>query len=78
LGRRRAEVFASLATPISTLGLARRLGASPAGVSAHLRALREAGLVIGRREGRAVLYGRTPLGDALVRPGPAPTPAGPG
>jgi CRP-like cAMP-binding protein len=67
LGRRRAEVLARLATPVSTLDLATRLRASPAGVSAHLRALREAGLVSGRREGREVLYARTPLGDALLR-----------
>jgi DNA-binding transcriptional ArsR family regulator len=78
LGRRRAEVLAALATPVSTLELAHRLGASPAGVSAHLKALRDAGLVTGRREGRAVLYARTPLGDGLLRPGRAPRPAGPG
>ena len=67
LGGRRAEVLAGLATPVSTLDLAARLHASPAGVSAHLTALREAGLVTGRREGRAVLYARTPLGDALLQ-----------
>jgi DNA-binding transcriptional ArsR family regulator len=78
LGRRRAEVLAGLATPVSTLDLAARLRASPAGVSAHLKALREAGLVLGRREGRAVLYARTPLGDALLRPDRAATPGGPG
>ena len=70
LGRRRAQVLAALTTPRSTLELARRLPASPAGVSAHLKALREAGLVAGRREGRAVRYARTPLGDALLRPAP--------
>jgi hypothetical protein len=68
LGGRRAEVLAGLATPVSTLDLAARLQASPAGVSAHLTALRAAGLVTGRREGRAVLYTRTPLGDALLQP----------
>jgi Family of unknown function (DUF5937)/Helix-turn-helix domain len=67
LGRRRAEVLVALMTPVSTLDLAARLRASPAGTSAHLKALREAGLVTGRREGRAVLYTRTPLGDALLR-----------
>ena len=67
LGRRRADILAGLATPASTVDLAARLRASPAGVSAHLKALREAGLVTGRREGRAVLYARTPLGDALLR-----------
>jgi DNA-binding transcriptional ArsR family regulator len=81
LGRRRAEVIAALATPRSTLELARRLEASPAGTSAHLKALRAAGLVGARREGREVLYARTPLGDALLRgagSGPAPTTAAPG
>jgi DNA-binding transcriptional ArsR family regulator len=78
LGERRAEVLAALGTPVSTLGLARRMGASPAGVSAHLKALRDAGLAGARREGREVLYARTPLGDALLRPGRAPTPADPG
>jgi hypothetical protein len=67
LGPRRAEILAGLATPVSTLDLATRLHASPAGVSAHLKALRSAGLVTGRREGRAVLYARTPAGDALLR-----------
>ncbi|MDX6656571.1 MAG: hypothetical protein QOH62_1364 [Solirubrobacteraceae bacterium] len=67
LGRRRAGVLTGLATPVSTLDLAARLGASPAGVSAHLHALRAAGLVAGAREGRAVLYARTPAGDALLR-----------
>jgi DNA-binding transcriptional ArsR family regulator len=76
LGRRRADVLAGLATPVSTLALAARLQASAAGVSAHLKALREAGLVTGRREGREVLYARTPLGDALLRPDRAATPAG--
>ena len=32
----------------------------------HVTALRDAGLVTGRREGRAVLYVRTSLGDALA------------
>ena len=75
LGRRRAQVLAGLGTPVSTLALAARLRASPAGVSAHLKALRDAGLVSARREGREVLYARTPLGDGLLRPGRAPTPA---
>jgi DNA-binding transcriptional ArsR family regulator len=78
LGRRRAQVLAALGTPVSTLGLADRLRASPAGVSAHLKALRDAGLASARREGREVLYARTPLGDALLRPGRAPMPADPG
>ena len=40
--------------------------AQPGERSHHLTALRDAGLVTGRREGRAVLYVRTSLGDALA------------
>jgi DNA-binding transcriptional ArsR family regulator len=50
----------------STTEVAERLQISPANASHHLTALRDAGLLAGRREGRAVLYVRTPLGDALV------------
>jgi DNA-binding transcriptional ArsR family regulator len=67
LGARRAEVLMTLDRPVATLEVARRLGASPAGVSAHLQILRRAGLVHGRRDGRAVLYGRTRAGDLLIR-----------
>jgi DNA-binding transcriptional ArsR family regulator len=67
LGPRRAAVLLGLDRPASTLDLARRLRASPAGVSAHLGVLRRAGLVIGRRSGRAVLYGRTRAGERLIR-----------
>jgi DNA-binding transcriptional ArsR family regulator len=67
LGRRRAAVLAGLADAATTQELARRLAASPAGVSEHLSVLRRAGLISGRREGRAVRYARTPAGDALVR-----------
>jgi DNA-binding transcriptional ArsR family regulator len=67
LGRRRAGILAGLGEPATTQELARRLAASPAGVSEHLAVLRRAGLVRGRREGRAVHYARTAAGDALVR-----------
>ncbi len=67
LGRGRARVLGALEAPVSTTELARRLHASPAGVSAHLRVLARAGLAAPAREGRAVLYSRTPLGDALWR-----------
>ena len=67
LGARRAEILLMLDRPAATLEVARRLRASPAGVSAHLQVLRRAGLVGGRREGRAVLYGRTRAGDQLIR-----------
>jgi DNA-binding transcriptional ArsR family regulator len=67
LGARRAEVLLALDRPVATSELAARLGASPAGVSAHLKILRRAGLVDGRRAGRHVLYGRTRAGDLLLR-----------
>jgi DNA-binding transcriptional ArsR family regulator len=76
LGSSRAAMLADLAAPRSTTDLAERLSLSPATASHHLAALRDAGLVTGRRDGRSVLYVRTALGDALVgggldRPGDA-------
>jgi uncharacterized protein DUF5937/helix-turn-helix protein len=67
LGRRRAAILATLGAPTATTDLARRLGASPAGVNEHLGVLRRAGLVRAARDGRRVLYSRTPTGDALLR-----------
>jgi DNA-binding transcriptional ArsR family regulator len=66
VGRSRAAILAALDAPRSTTELARTLGATPGGVSQHLGVLRGAGLVSGQREGRSVLYVRTPLADALV------------
>jgi len=66
LGAKRAALLAALDAPRSTTELAPRLSLSPATTSHHLLALRDAGLVTGRREGRAVLYARTPTGDALL------------
>lgn len=74
LGARRAAVLLALDRPVATLELAARLGASPAGVSAHLKVLRRAGLVDGRRAGRHVLYGRTRAGDLLLRAAQAAAP----
>jgi Family of unknown function (DUF5937)/Helix-turn-helix domain len=67
LGRRRAAILSTLGTPAATSDLAARLGASPAGVNEHLGVLRRAGLVRAARDGRRVLYSRTPTGDALLR-----------
>ena len=66
LGATRATVLADLAAPRSMMEDAGRLQISPANASHHLTALRDAGLLTSRREGRAVLYVRTSLGDALV------------
>jgi hypothetical protein len=67
LGRRRAEILATLGTPAATTDLAERLAASAAGVNEHLGVLRRAGLVRAARDGRRVLYERTAMGEALVR-----------
>jgi DNA-binding transcriptional ArsR family regulator len=67
LGRGRARVLGGLEAPATTTELARRLRMSPAGVSAHLRVLARAGLAATTREGRTVLYNRTPLGEDLWR-----------
>ena len=65
IGRRRARILLELDRPASTLDLARRVDASPGGVSEHLKVLRRAGLVSGRREGKQVIYVRTAKGDGL-------------
>ncbi|MEU8772961.1 DUF5937 family protein [Streptomyces sp. NPDC048606] len=66
LGRVRAEVLCALREPAATTDLARRLRLAPSTVSAHLKALRAAGLLVAARQGRVVLYERTPLGIALA------------
>jgi DNA-binding transcriptional ArsR family regulator len=72
VGRGRARILTALGAEASTTELARRLAASPAGVSEHLGVLRRAGLVRARREGRSVLYSRTAVGDALTTPASSP------
>ncbi|WP_214411977.1 DUF5937 family protein [Sphaerisporangium fuscum] len=69
VGRSRARLLAELDAPASTTELARRTGLAAGGVSAHLSRLRAAGLVTSHRAGAVVLYARTSLGDALLRPG---------
>ena len=49
-----------------TTELAERMDMSAPGVSHHLIALRDAGLVTARRDGRAVLYVRTAPAEALL------------
>lgn len=66
LGTTRAAVLAALEAPAATTELATRLSLSPATASHHLTALRDAGLIAGRREGRLVLYARTEAADALL------------
>src|SRR5713101_2798190 len=66
LGRTRARVLTALDQPISTTTLASVTELSPAGVSRHLLALRDAGLVSAARHGHEVRYRRTELGSALL------------
>ncbi|MEV4544442.1 ArsR/SmtB family transcription factor [Micromonospora echinaurantiaca] len=70
LGRTRAALLHELAVPTSTTELADRCGLTPGTVSAHLGALRAAGLVGAHRAGRFVLYARTTAAEALVAAAP--------
>lgn len=71
LGKSRARLLDLLAEPQPTIELARRLRVTPSAVSQHLRVLHSTGLIARARDGRTVLYRRTPLGDQLA--GPTPT-----
>jgi DNA-binding transcriptional ArsR family regulator len=66
IGRTRARVLVELREPASTTQLARALGIPFGSAGDHLRALRRAGLLDSARDGRSVLYRRTPLGDMLA------------
>ncbi|WP_433250806.1 ArsR family transcriptional regulator [Streptosporangium sp. CA-135522] len=66
LGRSRTILLAELAAPASTTDLAHRTGISAAGVSQHLTALRDAGMVSAHRAGRSVLYARTAVAESLL------------
>ena len=70
LGAPRARLLALLGEPLATVELARRLRVTPSAVSQHLRVLHAAGLVTRARDGRQVLYRRSPLGDQLVPASP--------
>lgn len=71
IGQTRAALLRALDQPSTTTLLSRRLGLSTGGVGDHLAVLYDAGAVTKTRDGRSVLYRRTPLGDALVEPGAA-------
>ncbi|WP_433333176.1 helix-turn-helix domain-containing protein [Spirillospora sp. CA-294931] len=65
LGRTRARLLHALAEPATTTWLCARLGLSLGTVGDHLAVLHSTGLITRRRNGRSVVYTRTPLGDAL-------------
>ena len=66
LGITRARVLRALVSEHTTSELARALRISPASASTHAAALRRAGLVTTRREGKAVRHALTELGEAVV------------
>jgi DNA-binding transcriptional ArsR family regulator len=67
LGATRALVLTTIDRPLSTSTLAALTELSPAGVSRHVIALRDAGLLTAARRGHEVRYGLTPLGRSLLR-----------
>ncbi len=66
VGKTRAAIVGQLDLPMSTTQLACQLNLSAPTLSVHLGILRSAGVVDSRRDGRAVLYARTRLGDLLL------------
>ncbi|MFD3873817.1 ArsR family transcriptional regulator [Streptomyces sp. NPDC058623] len=76
LGAPRARLLVLLEEPLPTVEIARRLRVTPSAVSQHLRVLHAAGLVTRARDGRHVLYRRSPLGDRLTGHGEHRDPQG--
>ncbi len=66
LGRTRAAVLEVAGEGCSTGELARRLHISPAAASQHATVLRNAGLLVSRRDRNTVLHTLTPLGQAML------------
>ncbi|MCX5141129.1 helix-turn-helix transcriptional regulator [Streptomyces sp. NBC_00338] len=66
LGRGRASVLRQLGGPLTTAGIADRLGLAPSTVSEHLSVLSEADVVTRHRIGRSVYYQLTDTGRALL------------
>jgi DNA-binding transcriptional ArsR family regulator len=69
VGRSRAALLAQLDLPMSTTQLVDQLNLSAPTLNVHLKTLQAAGILASRRDGRHVLYSRTPLGDALAAGG---------
>lgn len=67
LGRTRATLLTQMDLPMSTLQAASQLALAAPSVNVHMQALRAAGLLGSRREGRQVLYFRTPLAEELLQ-----------
>ncbi|TCK64341.1 DUF5937 family protein [Curtobacterium sp. PhB136] len=69
LGGTRSALLHALGEPASSTDLAMRFGVSTSAVNQHLRVLERSALLNRTRYGRAVLYYRSDIGDALVRTG---------
>jgi DNA-binding transcriptional ArsR family regulator len=66
IGPARARVLVLLDAPKSTTQLVGLTGMALGSVGRHLKVLLDARLVVRRRAGRSVLYGRTAAGDGLL------------
>jgi len=66
LGRTRAAVLRLTSSERTTTELAAELCISAPTVSGHTKTLREAGLIVTARAGKAVLHSLTPLGNRLL------------
>ncbi|MFD6973486.1 MarR family transcriptional regulator [Streptomyces sp. NPDC059979] len=66
LGAPKARLLGLLEEPLPTVEIARRLRVTASAVSQHLGVLYATGLVTRARDGRQVLYRRSPLGDRLT------------
>jgi DNA-binding transcriptional ArsR family regulator len=66
LGRTRAAALEELGSSANTTMLAKRIGVSVAAASQHVGVLRQAGLIVSRREQNSVWHSLTPLGRALL------------
>ncbi|TDC38093.1 ArsR family transcriptional regulator [Micromonospora sp. 15K316] len=66
LGRTRAAVLEASHDGCTTGEVARRLNISPAAASQHTAVLRNAGLLVSRRDRNTVLHTLTPLGRAVL------------
>ncbi|MGP4003009.1 ArsR/SmtB family transcription factor [Streptomyces sp. 8N706] len=66
LGASKARLLGMLGDSLTTVEIVRRLDVTPSAVSQQLQVLHATGLVTRARDGRHVLYRRSPLGDQLA------------